>query len=298
MTRDFVILGGISLTGRFAAEVLRRGHRPRAIVLGGDDLDNEFEGLSAPVGEHSAWWTGHAFMAGAWREQLHAAAREAGVPVLSGGDPYALLPASEVLIVAGFSRRIPRSVTQRYGDWALNVHPSLLPGFGGPQPEIQTILHEQREAGVSVHTIIEQFDAGTLRAQRSFPLHDDLTVGEIEARAAVLGAECIEALLSAPRLPVVAGAGQPSYFKALPADAGNLANCRSLAHASKLLRLRPEVYAYFEHAGSTVYPLVADTRACRSPALSLPDGTLHCHEWVERTREGRVSHHRCASHPA
>jgi len=44
--------------------------------------------------------------------------------------------------------------------------------------------------------------------------------------------------------------------------------------------------------------LVADTRACRSPALSLPDGTLHCHEWVERTREGGVSHHRCASHPA
>lgn len=297
MIRDFTVLGGISLTGRLVTALLDRGLRPRAIVLGGDDFGDEFEHLTPPAGESSTcstWWRQHQFLVGGWRVHLQDCARRAEVPILSGPDPYALLPKTSALVVAGFSRRIPARVTQHYGDWALNVHPSLLPSFGGPQPEVQAILHEQSEAGVSVHTITDEFDAGPLRAQRSFRLDDDLTVADVEARAAALGAECIEALLSAEQLPLLPATREQSYFKTLPEDAANLANCRSLAEAHKFLRLRPELYAYFQHAGSIVYPLAADTRPCpSSPALALPDGTLHCHEWVARAEGGALSHHRC-----
>lgn len=295
-TRDFAVLGGISLTGRFVAELLARGLRPRVIVLGGEDLDDEFERLPPPLVERSAWWRRHEFMAGGWRAHLQEAARRAGVPVVpvvAGDDPYAALPETSALVVAGFSRRIPATVTRRYGDWALNVHPSLLPRFGGPQPEVQVILHDQQESGVSVHTITEEFDAGPLRAQRSFRLHAGLTVADMEERAAALGAECVASLLSAEQLPTLSPTATRSYFKALPAAASDLADCRSLAEARRLLRLRPEIYAYFQHAGSTVYPLLADERPCRAPSLLLPDGTLHCHEWVARAADDSLSHHRC-----
>jgi methionyl-tRNA formyltransferase len=175
----------------------------------------------------------------------------------------------------------------------LNVHPSLLPRFGGPQPEVQAILHEQQEAGVSVHTITPEFDAGPLRAQRSFRVHAQLTVGDLEAHAAALGAACIETLLGLDELPVLEPTQDRSYFKALPSEAADLSRCRSLAEARKLLRLRPEIYAYYRHGESTVYPLLADERPCGSPSLALPDGTLHCHEWVLRASDGALTHHRC-----
>lgn len=292
MTRDFAVLGGISLTGRFVTALLDRGLRPRAIVLGGDDLDDEFDRLAPPAVAPSAWWDRHAFMAGGWRVHMEESARRAGVPVLRGKDPYALLPRTSALVVAGFSRRVPAAFTRQYGDWALNVHPSLLPRFGGPQPEVQAILHDQLEAGVSVHTMTEEFDAGPLRAQLSFPLHD-LTVGEMEERAAELGAQCIEELLSSEQLPIVPMAGERSYFKAITTEIADLARCRSVSEAKRLLRLRPEIYAYWRRGESTVYPLVANTRACRAPSLALPDGRLHCHEWVVRASDGSLSHHRC-----
>lgn len=291
--RDFAVLGGISLTGRFVAALLDRGLRPTAIVLGGDDLDDELAGLDAPAGEPPEWWQRHAFMAGGWRAHLQDLARRADVPVLCGEDPYALLPETSVLVVAGFAWRVPPAVTRRYGDWALNVHPSLLPRFAGPQPEVQTILHEQPEAGVSVHTMTQRFDAGPIRAQRSFRLHERMTVGEVEERAAVLGAECIEQLLAMEQLPVLASTAERSYFQMLPVEAADLARCRSLAEAQTLLRLRPEVYPYWREGDSTVYPLVVEERACRSPSLALPDGTLRCHEWVVRASDGSLRHHRC-----
>ncbi|MEN9581702.1 MAG: hypothetical protein RJA70_4711 [Pseudomonadota bacterium] len=293
MTQDFAILGGISLTGRLVPNMLDLGLRPKAIVLGGEDFEDQFAGLAPPSGGASLWWSQHRFLMGGWRSHLEQAARAAGVPVLQGADPYSLLPDTTALVVAGYSRRVPARVTQRYGEWALNVHPSLLPSFGGPQPESQAILQLQSEAGVSVHTMTEIFDAGPLRAQRSFQLDTSFTVADIETRAAALGAECVAEVLLAGTLPSLSVSRAPSYFKWLDEGSEDLARCTSIAEAQRWLRLRPEIYAYFRHAGRTVYPLVADARPCSAPAVALPDGTLYCREWLSRADDGALSHHTC-----
>lgn len=271
--------------------LLERGLRPKAIVLGGEDFEDEFAGLS-PSTEPSAWWGHHRFLIGGWRIQLEAAAKQAGVPVLHGTDPYALLPDTTALVVAGYSRRVPNRVTERYGAWALNVHPSLLPSFGGPQPEVQVILQEQLESGASVHTMTPVFDDGPLRAQRAFPLTPDLVVADIEANAAALGAECIAELLSQEQLPSLAPTRAASYFKWLTGDVADLSGCPSVAEAKKRLRLRPEIYAYFTDGHTTIYPISADGAPRPTPALSLPDGKLYCSEWVQRGADGSLSHHR------
>lgn len=69
---------------------------------------------------------------------------------------YSMLVANEVLAIA------------RMG--GVNVHGGLLPQYRGSNPNQWAILNDERESGVSVHYMNEQFDAGDLIAQRRVPI--------------------------------------------------------------------------------------------------------------------------------
>ncbi|HUY03972.1 MAG TPA: formyltransferase family protein [Rhodocyclaceae bacterium] len=76
-----------------------------------------------------------------------------------------------VLAVASYNWRI--------ADWrphlpyAVNFHSSLLPEGRGPYPAVRAILENRRLWGVSCHKLEQQFDAGDVLAQETFPMSDD-----------------------------------------------------------------------------------------------------------------------------
>ena len=82
---------------------------------------------------------------------------------------------------------------------ALNLHPSLLPAYRGPDP-----IHEQLRAGdhrfgVSLHLLSPQFDRGDIVAQAVLPNLDRVETARIESTAAVIGARLfVEALRTYP----------------------------------------------------------------------------------------------------
>ncbi|MEI9958278.1 MAG: formyltransferase family protein [Ferruginibacter sp.] len=53
---------------------------------------------------------------------------------------------------------------------AINVHPSLLPKYGGLSPQHQPILHGEIETGVTVHHIAPIVDTGEIIVQTRFPI--------------------------------------------------------------------------------------------------------------------------------
>ena len=88
------------------------------------------------------------------------------------------------VILAGFLLKIPISLVQAYPDRILNIHPALLPKYGGKgmygRHVHQAVLDAgETETGISIHLVNENYDEGSLIAQRSVALGQYETVDSI-----------------------------------------------------------------------------------------------------------------------
>ena len=81
----------------------------------------------------------------------------------------------ELVVLAGYLRHVPHAVVHRYAGRIVNVHPALLPAFGGPGM-YGVRVHEAVLAagvtvtGVTVHFVDEEYDRGTIIAQWPVPV--------------------------------------------------------------------------------------------------------------------------------
>ena len=123
-------------------------------------------------------------------------AAAAGVPVAAiaedGQDAAGLLAllaerAIDLVVLAGYLKRVPESVVRAYRGRMLNIHPALLPSFGGPGMYGRRV-HEAvlqsgaRVSGATVHLVDEQYDHGAIVAQWPVPVRPDDTPETLAAR--------------------------------------------------------------------------------------------------------------------
>ncbi|MCQ2063354.1 MAG: phosphoribosylglycinamide formyltransferase [Fibrobacter sp.] len=93
----------------------------------------------------------------------------------------------DLLILAGYMKALPQSMLRRMPNRILNIHPSLLPKFGGKGfwgihvHEAVVAAHET-ESGATVHLVGEQIDGGRILAQVKVPVLPDDTPGVLQAR--------------------------------------------------------------------------------------------------------------------
>lgn len=110
-------------------------------------------------------------------------ARERGIPAKALADHgdaaewMALLTEYRVdlVVLAGYLKRVPAAVTQARRDRILNIHPALLPEFGGPgmygRHVHEAVLASGAVAsGATVHLVDEQYDRGAILAQARVPV--------------------------------------------------------------------------------------------------------------------------------
>ena len=73
----------------------------------------------------------------------------------------------------------------------INVHPSDLPQWRGPDPITHTILSGQSESAVCVHALTEALDAGDIYLRHSVEIGPKEDVGRLSLRLETLGADLI-----------------------------------------------------------------------------------------------------------
>lgn len=115
-----------------------------------------------------------------YHAELGAMATARGIPFMvqppSGSPGYldfveaARLVSPDLILVNSYSMRLPNEVLALARMGGVNVHGGLLPQYRGSNPIQWAILNDERESGVSVHYMSEQFDAGDLIAQRRVPI--------------------------------------------------------------------------------------------------------------------------------
>ena len=93
----------------------------------------------------------------------------------------------DLLILAGYMKALPLCILKRMPDRILNIHPSLLPKFGGKGfwglhvHEAVLAAHET-ESGPTVHLVSEEIDCGRILAQVKVPVLPDDTPEVLQAR--------------------------------------------------------------------------------------------------------------------
>jgi len=125
-------------------------------------------------------------------------ARRAGVPsvvVAAPSDADEMLAAlgdARLAVLAGYVKRIPPAVVARFRWRLINIHPALLPGFGGPgmygrRVHAAVLASGAAVSGATAHYVDDVYDSGAIIAQWPVPVHAGDTPESLAAR--VLTAE-------------------------------------------------------------------------------------------------------------
>lgn len=89
--------------------------------------------------------------------------------------------------LAGYLRKIPAPVVERFRHRMTNIHPALLPAFGGKgmygmNVHRAVIKYGVRWSGATVHLVDEHYDSGPVVLQEPVPVYPDDTPEELADR--------------------------------------------------------------------------------------------------------------------
>lgn len=81
----------------------------------------------------------------------------------------------DYILLAGYMRKVPDAVVEAYADRIVNIHPALLPKFGGEgmygiHVHRAVIAAGETESGATVHLVNEEYDQGRILMQRRVPV--------------------------------------------------------------------------------------------------------------------------------
>ncbi len=142
------------------------------------------------------------------RRDLEVAAKQAGLPFILvpwedrlRAEQNALRLLEEYgidfVVLARFMKILSPNFVWRYKNKILNIHPSLLPSFPGPQAYRQAYEQGVKIIGVSAHFVTMNLDEGPIIAQDCFRVRPNMTLKQIVAEGRRLEART---LLNAVRL--------------------------------------------------------------------------------------------------
>ena len=94
----------------------------------------------------------------------------------------------DFVVLARFMKILSPNFVWRYKNKIINIHPSLLPSFPGPQAYRQAYEQGVKIAGVTAHFVSMRLDEGPIIAQGSFEIRPRMTLKDIVARGQKLEA--------------------------------------------------------------------------------------------------------------
>ena len=90
----------------------------------------------------------------------------------------------DLIVLAGFLWKMPEDIVSAYPNKIINIHPALLPKYGGKGmygiKVHQTILeNKEKETGITIHYVNEHYDEGEFIFQQKVAIEDCKTPEEV-----------------------------------------------------------------------------------------------------------------------
>ena len=77
----------------------------------------------------------------------------------------------DLILLAGFMKKIPSNIIKLYKNKIMNIHPSLLPKYGGKsfygiKVHEAVVANKEKTTGATIHFVNEQYDKGLIILQK------------------------------------------------------------------------------------------------------------------------------------
>lgn len=94
---------------------------------------------------------------------------------------------TDMVFLAGYLKKVDPSIIRKYKDNIYNIHPALLPKYGGRgmhgiHVHTAVIENGEKETGITIHRVTEEYDSGAIIAQAKVPVLEDDTPEVLAAR--------------------------------------------------------------------------------------------------------------------
>ncbi|MFP4366184.1 MAG: phosphoribosylglycinamide formyltransferase [Bacteroidales bacterium] len=91
------------------------------------------------------------------------------------------------IVLAGFLLKIPKNILETWSDRIVNIHPALLPKYGGKgmygmKVHKAVIESGDRFSGITIHMINEEYDKGNIVSQHTCEVREDDTPESLAGR--------------------------------------------------------------------------------------------------------------------
>lgn len=119
----------------------------------------------------------------------HLSAKKSGSEDALASEILDVLGANDIdmIFLAGYMRMLHISILEKYHNRIFNIHPALLPKFGGKgmygmNVHTAVIEAKEKESGVSIHRVNAEYDSGEIVAQTTVPVLSGDTPEVLAAR--------------------------------------------------------------------------------------------------------------------
>jgi phosphoribosylglycinamide formyltransferase 1 len=94
---------------------------------------------------------------------------------------------ADYLILAGFLLKIPEKIILMFSNKIINIHPALLPKYGGKGMygmHVHRAIVENKESksGITIHYVNENYDEGAILFQKEIPVSKNDTAEDVAAK--------------------------------------------------------------------------------------------------------------------
>lgn len=95
--------------------------------------------------------------------------------------------APDLIVLAGFLLKVPPYLIEAYSNQIINIHPALLPKFGGKgmygmHIHQAVVQNGEKETGITIHYVNEHYDEGAIIFQTAVALTSDDTAESVAAK--------------------------------------------------------------------------------------------------------------------
>lgn len=183
---------------------------------------------------------------------------------------------ADLAVVAAYGLILPRPILDAPRLGCINLHPSLLPRWRGATPAAHTILHGDRETGLTVFLMDEGLDTGAVLSRHHLAVPPRATTEGLESCLAGLAADVLPGLLG--RLEHLVARAEPqndrdaTYAPKFTRGDGRIDWQRSAEEIDRMVRaLNPRPGVHFGPESAPVRVLEAEAVADEGPPGTLLD---------------------------
>ena len=101
----------------------------------------------------------------------------------------------DIGIVVSFGKIIPENMIDMFPKSIINLHPSLLPKYRGPNPIRWQILNGEKKSGVTIMKLTKDVDAGPILLQKKIDIDEKDNYTKLTKKLIEIGKECLNEAL-------------------------------------------------------------------------------------------------------